>query len=109
MSLDKEAHMWTRNLMLASAVLVTCSCVTVTLAPGAEKVKLTHDPSDVAGCKVAGNVSGVWGSGEYERVSEALLRNRAVGLDGNTVLVTLSEDGPLQPAADREGVAYRCP
>lgn len=101
--------MWPRTLVLAAAVLLTSSCVTMTLAPGAEKVKLTHDPLDVAGCKVVGNVSGVWGSGEYESVSEALLRNRTVGLDGNTVLVTLSAGRGLGPAADREGVAYHCP
>jgi hypothetical protein len=92
----------------ALAVMIS-SCVTETLAPGADRVRLTHNPSDVAGCKVVGNVSGVWGSGESEQVSEALLRNRTVGLDGNTVLVTLSAARGLAPVADREGVAYRCP
>jgi hypothetical protein len=100
--------MWTRNLMLASAMLVTSSCVTQTLAPGADRVKLTREASDVAGCKVVGNVSGVWGSGKDEYISETVLRNRAVGLDGNTVLVTFWQ-WTLTQELPREGVAYRCP
>src|SRR5258705_5733670 len=99
-----EAHMWTRNLLLASAVLVTCSCVTMTetLAPGAERVRLTNEAAAVAGCKAVGNVSGLVGSEAY---SETQLRNRTVGLDGNTVFVTLF----TLYALPQEGVAYRCP
>ena len=92
--------MWTRNLMLASAVLVTSSCVTVTLAPGADKVKLTNNPADVAACKPVGNVSAkldIWNPKD----AEFQLRNRTVGLDGNALFYT--------GWGENEGVAYRCP
>jgi len=99
--------MWTRNLMLASAVLVTCSCVTLTLAPGAEKVKLTYNAADVAGCKAVGNVSGLTHPDVY---SETQLRNRTVGLEGDSVFVTRSGLSVLTMyPIPLEGVAYRCP
>ncbi len=98
-----------RYLALAATAMMLSSCATETIAPGADRVRLTYASSDVAGCKVVGNVSGVSGSGKNERVSETLLRNRTVGLDGNTVLVTLAEHPVFGPVVDREGVAYRCP
>ena len=87
-------------LTLAAVVLITSSCVpaTMTLAPGADRVKLTRNAADVAGCKVVGNVAVVIGRDDL-RFREDLLRNRTVGLDGNTVFLTTSY----------EGVAYRCP
>jgi hypothetical protein len=88
-----------RNLVLAAAVLVNCSCETVALAPGADKVKLTHDAADVAGCKAVGNVY-VKPSLDWQFV-EFQLRNRTVGLDGNALFYTRT--------GDYEGVAYRCP
>ena len=91
--------MWSRTLMLAAAVLVTCSCVTVTLAPGAEKVKLTHASADVAACKPVGNVFAELGNGR--QFAEYQLRNRTVGLDGNALFYTGSREN--------EGIAYRCP
>ena len=74
-------------------------CVSARLAPGADRVKLTHNASDVAGCKAVGNVSGWIAAGDQQFYYEAQLRNRTVGLDGNTVFLT----------TPREGVAYRCP
>jgi hypothetical protein len=88
------------RLTLAVVVLITCSCAAapVALAPGADRVNLTHNAADVAGCKAVGNVSLILGRDDL-RSREALLRNRTVGLDGNTVFLTTS----------LEGVAYRCP
>ena len=96
--------MWARNyvircLALAAVALVTCSCVIVTLAPGAENVKLTHWPADVAACKPVGNVFAEMGNGR--QVAEYQLRNRTVGLDGNALFYTGS--------SENEGIAYRCP
>ncbi len=86
---------------LAAIVVLSSSCapMTITLAPGADRVKLTENTSDVAGCKVVGNVTGLMPMGDKQFYFEATLRNRTVGLDGNTVLLT----------ARGEGVAYRCP
>ena len=86
------------RLTLATVALITCSCVTAPLAPGADNVKLTQNAADVAGCKAVGNVSLILGRDDL-RSREALLRNRTVGLDGNTVFLTTS----------LKGVAYRCP
>jgi hypothetical protein len=88
------------KLGVAIAVLFTSSCVMVALAPGAEKVKLTHFAADVAGCKAVGNVSvkpDIW----EPQFVEFQLRNKTVGLDGNALFYTM--------AGDYEGVAYRCP
>jgi len=95
--------MWPRNLMLTAAVLVTCACVTVTLAPGADKVKLTHYAGDVAGCKPVGNVyvNPALAPGFDLQFVEFQLRNRTVGLDGNALFYT--------GWGENEGVAYRCP
>jgi hypothetical protein len=84
---------------LATVVVMISSCnATMALAPGADRVKLTHNATDVAGCKAVGNVSWV-PDRDDPRFFETLLRNRTVGLDGNTVFLTTSI----------EGVAYRCP
>jgi len=89
------------RLMLA-AVGVSAGCVsTVTLAPGADQVKLTHNAADVASCKAVGNVTGLGpGPSTSPLDIEPQMRNRTIGLGGNTVFLTR---GPF------DGVAYRCP
>jgi len=89
-------------LTLAALVVMTSSCVTVPLAPGADKVKLTQNAADVAGCKPVGNVS-TEPNLDWQFV-EAHLRNRTVGLDGNALFLTQTTGLALV-----EGVAYRCP
>jgi hypothetical protein len=87
------------RLALAAVVVMISSCnATMALAPGADRVKLTQIASDVAGCKAVGNVSWV-PDRDDPRFVETLLRNRTVGLNGNTVFLTTRI----------EGVAYRCP
>lgn len=86
---------------LASASLLT-ACVTVALAPGADKVQLTSNAKDVAACTAVGNVRAP--ADEQESNPDNTLnelRNQAIGLGGNTVFITNGELG--------EGVAYRCP
>jgi hypothetical protein len=98
----RSRNLVARRLTLAAVVLIACSCaarVPHVPAPGADRVKFTQNAADVAGCKVVGNVSGLMPVGDSQFYSEAQLRNRTVGLDGNTVFLTT-------PA---EGVAYRCP
>jgi hypothetical protein len=90
------------RLVLASSVLLASSCAivpTVTLAPGAERVRLTKNASDVAECKPVGYVSVV--PDMNRQYVEYQQRNRTIALDGNTLLFTMS--------GDYEGVAYRCP
>src|SRR5882762_1169028 len=80
----RSTYMRSRNpvvlrFMLAAVVLVACSCTV--LAPGADRVKFAQNAADVAGCKVVGNVSGLFRVGDSQFYSEDQLRNRTVGLD----------------------------
>jgi hypothetical protein len=80
--------------------LMSSGCATVTLAPGADQVKVTRVPTDVAVCVVVGNVDGEIGSGlAVDGIRQ--LQNQTVGVGGNTVLVT----SELPP---QKGIAYRC-
>lgn len=84
--------MW-RSLVLAVLFAVLTACVSPALAPGADKVRITDKPSDVANCKAVGNLP----SDSY--ASNAVsLRNKTIGLGGNTAFVT--------PGS---GIAYQCP
>jgi hypothetical protein len=85
-----------RFVFVTVAALAGC----VSLAPGADQVRVTKAPADVASCKAVGNVSG---HPPYVSPTDAMhqLRNQAAGLGGDTLLVT-SEWTSVT------GVAYRC-
>lgn len=86
-----------RLAAIAVIGLGAAGCVSVALAPGAEKVKITKNASDVASCKAVGNVSSpLMGP----KATPANLQNKTVGLGGNTVFLT---------GAGAEGIAYSCP
>jgi methyl coenzyme M reductase subunit C-like uncharacterized protein (methanogenesis marker protein 7) len=85
------------GLATTVSVIFTSGCVPVVLAPGAEQVKITQKPTDVAGCTAVGNVSP-----NLQKQEDA--RNLTVGLGGNALLVT-------QESLDKviiSGVAYHC-
>jgi hypothetical protein len=93
-----------RVCLLSVVAIFLSACVTA--APGADKVRITKNASDVSGCTAVGNVDA---SGAPQGPSEIAdssteLRNKTVGLGGNVVFVTLATLGV--PA---QGVAYRCP
>jgi len=92
-------------LAIAGSVLLA-ACATVTLAPGADKVKVTQLAADVAGCTAVGNIQVPKLSNGDDNLdfSGSEFRNLIVGLGGNTGLVTHSV-----LSAPEEGVAYRCP
>lgn len=95
-----------KAILLISVITVigamNSGCVTVALAPGADKVHLTKNPADVTTCKVVGNVKRPPGSSSLD--AEPSIRNQAVGLGGNTVFISQEDiSGPEQ------GVAYQCP
>jgi hypothetical protein len=89
-----------RHAALIAFAAVTAACATVTLAPGADRVRLTVNATDVSSCRAAGNVKAPPGSG-FD--SEATIRNQALGLGANTIFVTRNVSGA------EEGVAYNCP
>lgn len=76
--------------------LISC----VVAVPGADKVRLTRNASEVSTCSAAGNIR-VNASGSSARTE---FRNSVVGFGGNVGLVT---NGPAW--APVEGIAYRCP
>ena len=92
--------------MMIAAIILLDACVPVTLAPGADQIRLTNQASDVGSCKALGNI-------QVPKNSQGLVdgataqnqfRNQAVGLGSNVALVT---EGFLSiPVA---GIAYRCP
>lgn len=85
---------------LALAVGLSSCVVAVAPVPGADKVRVTRNASEVSTCSAVGNIS-VNASGSSARTE---FRNMVVGFGGNTELVT---SGPAWAPA--EGIAYRCP
>jgi len=77
----------------------------VTLAPGAAKVRITKDASDVAGCTAVGNVNTLGAPQGPSQIADSSteLRNKALGLGGNVIFVTSTTLG-----VPDQGVAYRC-
>jgi hypothetical protein len=84
------------------ALLSAC----VTLAPGADKVRVTKNSADVSSCSAVGNIKVPRDAqGQVDIANaDAEFRNQTIGLGGNTAFVT---SAPLGVAV--EGVAYRCP
>jgi hypothetical protein len=96
---------WSSRVVIAT-LLATCSMAAcVSLSPGAAKVQLTKDASDVAKCTSVGQIRVPVNVNRQVDLANASanFRNRVVALRGDTGLVT---DGPLDIPV--EGVAYRC-
>ena len=91
-------------VIAVAAALSLAACVS--LAPGADKVRLTKNASDVSSCSAVGNVKvPVASTGTVDIANASTqFRNQVVGLGGNTGFVTY---GPVDVPS--EGVAYRCP
>jgi hypothetical protein len=88
-------------VMLATLIV---GCATVTVAPGADKIRLTGNAADVATCKAAGNMKTPEVSPGLVSsfVAEKQFRNLAVGLGSDVALVT--EGTVSVPVA---GIGYR--
>ena len=85
---------------LTAVVLTVAGCVSV--APQAEKIRVTSNGVDVAQCKLLGAVES---HPPYMFPSDGVnqLRNNAAALDADTLLLTSS--GALR---GKTGMAYRC-
>jgi hypothetical protein len=98
---------WSTARSFIAAIAITASIAAcVSLAPGADKVRLTKSAADVANCTAAGNIRVPYTADGQIDVANANdeFRNQVVGLGGNTAYVTSAPLGvPI------EGVAYRCP
>jgi hypothetical protein len=92
------------SVVLASIFFITivlAGCVSVTPAPGSDKVRVTNQPADVGACTAVGNIR-VPPPSTMDPDQMAEFRNQVVGLGGNAALVTVG--GPTLV-----GIAYRCP
>ena len=88
-------------LMLVALALGLISCVVaVEPVPGAEKIRLTRNASEVSACSAVGHIK-VNAKGSSARTE---FRNMVIGFGGNIGVVT---NGPSW--APEEGIAYRCP
>jgi hypothetical protein len=86
-----SAH--TSILLTLAALSTGCAFSGLVLAPGADQVKFTSNPADVAGCSPVGNIP----ANAINIPDQRLAQNEAVGLDANIVFNT-----------GYGGVAYRC-
>jgi hypothetical protein len=79
--------------------LIMCGCTT--MAPGAKEIPVTRNIADVQSCKSVGSLNSV---PPYLLPGDDLkqLRNQAVGLGADTILVTSPR------LVSTAGVAYRC-
>ena len=91
-------------LLLALGILAGCN--DVPLAPGAERVVITRNPSDVASCTPVGNIDARIQTRldqfDPTESTKKEVQNQAVGLGGDVVLDTTATFGPTM------GVIYRC-
>ena len=98
------------NLKLIAAAgisaVLAAACSTVVLAPGADKVRITKVPADVAGCTAVGNIKVSRNSDGVvdAATAEKEFRNLTIGLGGNTAFATAAPFG-----VPTDGIAYRCP
>jgi hypothetical protein len=90
-----------RTLWLAPLILACAGCTS--LAPGAEKVKITTAAKDVEGCKILGQVTA---PGPFNGPDDwkNQLKNATFALGGDAVFRT----GPLAFTRHVDGIAYRC-
>ena len=84
-------------LLAVAGIGLQAGCVTTTLAPGAESVRLVKNQADVASCKPMGNV-------RRPADDNVDIRNLTVGLGGDTLFVTEDVLGSFVKA----GIAYQC-
>jgi hypothetical protein len=94
---------FSRRSMGVCVFMLLSSCVT--LAPGADQVRITKSPGDVSSCSAVGNIKvSRDAQGQVDIANaNAEFRNQVIGLGGNTAFVT---SAPL--GVPVEGVAYRC-
>ena len=96
------ARVGAKRFALAAVIALSACVASAPMAPGAEQVRLTRNPSDVTGCKALGNFDQEGGTADSAR-------NHAVGLGGDTVLDTTPKVGnPAEIKIVTSGIIYRC-
>lgn len=90
-------------------LIVLSGCAAVTLAPGAETVKVTKNPADVTACSAMGNIDSRDARGNVLNITP-ILRNQVIGLGGDTLLLTFDprDHAVSNPKDVATGIAYKC-
>jgi hypothetical protein len=91
------------RVLISATGTVTLLMACVSLAPGADKVRITTNAPDVANCNAVGNINLPRNAqGQANSLdADTEFRNQTVGFGGNTAFVTSTVLG--------QAVAYRCP
>lgn len=91
------------GILTICCCIAMASCATMVPAPGANQVRLIHNPAEVAGCTPVGNINlPPSQQGTYAAFN---FRNRVVGYGGNAGFITVS----VLASEPIDGIAYRCP
>jgi hypothetical protein len=89
-------------------VLAACVATPITLAPGADQVRITKDSADVASCTAVGNVDAHQYPLDHSNAMRQM-QNETTGLGGNTLFLTFDPADHMinPPNAYATGVPYR--
>ena len=90
------------RIAFALTVILASGCTT-TLAPGAREILVTRKSADVQHCSPLGSVQST-GQSVVPGDDVKELRNQAVGMGADAVLVT----SPIISQSGTSGLAYRC-
>jgi hypothetical protein len=83
-------------MRIAAALMIVLISGCTTLAPGAKEIIVTRNTADVQNCRVLGSVGSANGG-----VDE--LRNQALGMGADTILIT-----SWVLSTETAGLGYRC-
>jgi hypothetical protein len=104
----------TRTVVLGLITLGLTSCVTTTLTPSGERVRVTTNTETVRGCDFVGEVKasdrmngGALGQDAAEENTYRRLRNDAAAMGGNIVLLNRASTG--RNGSTARGEVFRCP
>ena len=104
----------TRTVLIVSVLLLTTSCVTTTLTPGGQLVRVTSNSDVVRPCRFIGEVKGadhmnggLAGQGAAEENATRRLKNAAATMGANTVYLVTSTTNTSGSIV--RGEAYACP
>lgn len=106
--------MLSRSLLTLAILLSTAACVTTSLTPAGQKVRVTGDPGVIRGCEYVGDVQasdrmngGAFGQDAAEENTYRRIKNKAAALGGNVVL--LNRGNTNFQGSSARGEVYRCP
>lgn len=101
-----------RRIVAFSLCLLLAGCVTTKLVPGADSIRVTSNGETVKGCKFIGEIkasdrmNGGFGQGAAEENTDRRLKNQALEMGGNVILLNRSNTSYYGSSA--RGELYSC-